>query len=238
MNERMDNVEDSVRAHVLLAEVAAKHGARLVVFPELSLTGYARTLTSNDAIALGDARLAPLTSLAQHRGVTIVAGAPVVSAHGMHIGALTIFPNGSGMVYRKEFLHTGEDVAFVPGRDNHAMTMLGEVVGLAICADVVHPEHAAQAAKRGTTIYAAGCYVTEGGYGQFQEVLSGYATKNRMLALMANFAAPTRDFDCAGKSAIWSPTGALIARAEKHGQALVLATRRDGDWRGDVMSLD
>ncbi len=90
IGERFGNVEGSVRAHVHLADLAAKQGARLVVFPELSLTGYERTFTGKDAIALGDACLAPLYSLARERVVTIVVGAPVVSAQGLHIGAMTL----------------------------------------------------------------------------------------------------------------------------------------------------
>ncbi len=63
--ERFGDVDESVRAHAHLAEVAAQRGARLVIFPELSLTGYERTLTRNDALSLGDVRLVPLYSLAR-----------------------------------------------------------------------------------------------------------------------------------------------------------------------------
>jgi hypothetical protein len=58
-----------------------------------------------------------------------------------------------------------------------------------------------------------------------------------MLMLMANYAAPPRDFDCAGKSAIWSPSGDLIVSAGKTGQAIVLAMQRDHGWSGDGLPV-
>ena len=51
------DVAENVARHVRLAAVAARQGARLVVFPELSLTSYDMGLTARDAIALDDERL-------------------------------------------------------------------------------------------------------------------------------------------------------------------------------------
>jgi predicted amidohydrolase len=50
------NVED----HARLAVLAATHDARLVLFPELSLTGYDRELTPAEALSPSDGRLWPL----------------------------------------------------------------------------------------------------------------------------------------------------------------------------------
>ena len=41
---------ENVSTHVRLASRAAEHGAQLVVFPELSLTGYSWSLTAGDAV--------------------------------------------------------------------------------------------------------------------------------------------------------------------------------------------
>jgi len=85
---------------------------------------------------------------------------------------------------------------------------------------------------------ASRCYVTETGYRDCQSALQGYAIEHRMLVLMANYAAPTRDFACAGGSAIWSASGEPLASAGKTGQAIVLATKRGLGWIGDLLSVN
>jgi predicted amidohydrolase len=71
------NVVANLDQHVRLAHLAIAGGAREVVFPELSLTGY--ELEQADVLAFQriDDRLAPLLRLAHRAGATIIAGAPV-----------------------------------------------------------------------------------------------------------------------------------------------------------------
>ena len=49
----------SVHDHVRLVSEAADLGARIALFPELSLTGYDRSLTAADAVMPDDPRLGP-----------------------------------------------------------------------------------------------------------------------------------------------------------------------------------
>jgi len=180
------DVVRSVDDHIRLAREAADRGARLVLFPELSLTGYDRQLTPADAITTTDPRLQPLQELADGRDLLVIAGAPVVSVRGLHIGALCFLPGLGLVTYLKRYLHEGEEVAFVPGDGGHAVRIGGQVVCVAICADITHGEHAYAAAARGADIYAASCFITPGGYRADSELLAGYAREHRMTVLMAN----------------------------------------------------
>lgn len=236
ISEVLGDVERGVRDHVRLASVAAQRGARLLVFPELSLTGYSRALTPAEAFASDDSRLDPLRATARQLGITIVAGAPVTSPRGLHIGAIIVGLDGACAIYEKEHLHSGEEVAFAPGRGGPCQPVFGESVGVAICAEVTHPEHARAAASRGATIYAAGCFVTERGYASFEAALQTYAKQHGFLVLMANYAAPTQQYESAGRSAIWSRSGDLIACAGRTGEALVLAHHSSGRWSSEVIS--
>ena len=69
----MPNVDE----HVRLIEDAESHGARLVVFPELSLTGYNLPLLADDDAWLrpDDPRLGDLHEICRRTGITAVAGA-------------------------------------------------------------------------------------------------------------------------------------------------------------------
>jgi predicted amidohydrolase len=275
------DVDENVRRHVRLSSLAAAHGARLVVFPELSLTSYDLGLTLQDAIDPGDARLAPLAQVSRDRGLTIVAGAPLREVSGgskdpqprtpggskdpqprtpggskdpqprtpggskdpqprtnaLHIGAVVFHPDGGRHTHTKQYLHVGEDVAFSPGRGGLLLPIGEDQVGLAICADITHPEHAHDAAARGATVYAAGALISESGYAPDTAWLRQYAVEHRMLVLMANYGAPTGGWASAGRSAVWLPDGSLLAVAPPAGEAVVIArSSRSGgsSWEGVV----
>ncbi len=112
-----------------------------------------------------------------------------------------------------------------------------ETVALAICADASHPQHAACAACRGASIYAAGVMITDKGYQADAALFERYAAQHGMATLMANHAAPTGGWFPAGKSAIWGAGGQRVAAAEGTGQALIVATRENGGWRGSVVRV-
>jgi predicted amidohydrolase len=220
---RPGDVAGSIARHVELAHRAARDGARLAVFPELSLTGYDRGLTRADAIAPEDPRLDPLQRVADEQEVLIVAGAPLESSGGLLIGALCFVPHRGVVTYSKRFLHEGEEVAFVAGAGGEPMTLGDETVCVAICAEITHPQHAEEAAGRGAGIYAASCFLTPGGYLYDTGLLAGYARQHRMAVVMANYGAPTSQWQSAGGSAIWSSDGTPLARGPSSGEAVVMA---------------
>jgi predicted amidohydrolase len=220
---RPDDVSRSVEDHLRLATRAAERGAKLAVFPELSLTGYDRGLTRTHALSPQDARLAPLQRAADDHGITLVVGAPLQSPRGLEIGSICLLPHRGPLTYCKRFLHEGEEVAFVPGAGGEPLSIGGQTVCLAICADTTHPEHASDAALRGAGLYAASSFITPEGYLQDAAQLAGYAAEHGMSVLMANYGSRTSEWDAAGRSAIWSPAGKLLAQAAPRGEVVLIA---------------
>jgi predicted amidohydrolase len=219
---RPGNVSGSVEDHVRLAARAVERGARLAVFPELSLTGYDRGLTRSDALAPSDPRLRPLQSISDLHDITLIAGAPLESSRGVEIAALCFAPRRSPSTYSKRFLHEGEEVAFVPGPGGESLFVDGNTVCIAICADIAHGEHALAAASHGADIYAASCFITPDGYADDAALLAAYAAEHRMAVLMANYGAPTSAWNSAGRSSIWSSAGALLGQAAPHGEDVLV----------------
>lgn len=220
---RPGDLDGSVADHVRLAAESAWRGASLAVFPELSLTGYSRTLTSADAVRPGDPRLAPLQDVADAEGVTVVAGAPVSSDSGLHIAALCFVPASAPVVYTKRHLHAGEEAAFAQGTGGPPIRVRDRTVCLAICAEITHAEHARDAAACGAHVYAASCFITPEGYVHDAGLLEGYARAHRMAVVMANPGAACGGWASAGCSAIWSSGGSLIARGPDEGEAIVVS---------------
>ena len=225
----------NVRRHARLASIAAEHGTHLVLFPELSLTGYERGLTLSDALDPRDERLQPLHRLATEHAITVVPGAPVASDGNLLIGAFAFHPDGSLSVYEKQYLHAGEERVFKPGTGGAVFPVAGESVGVAICADITHPEHARATASSGATVYAASCFLTERGYALDAAQLQHYAREHRMIVLMSNYGGPTGGWASAGRSAIWSEEGTLLAAAPATGEALVIGKRKNGRWEATVV---
>lgn len=217
----------NVDRHARFVEAAAEHGARLVLFPELSLTGYEPDIAASHARTPDDPRLRPLRTLAEKHGMIIVVGAPYLSPVGLNIAAFALQP-GSARVYTKHYLHSGEEAYFKPGTQGLQIDLGGERVSLAICADTTHPSHAEAAARAGATVYAAGVLITPTGIEADSAQLRGYAKTHGMVALMSNYAAPTGGFASAGRSAVWDERGETVIEALGLGEALLIAYR-DGD---------
>ncbi|MGG7647061.1 carbon-nitrogen hydrolase family protein [Pseudomonas sp. ES4] len=226
--------------HQRFMQVAAEQGVQLLVFPELSLTGYERGLAAELAIAPDARVLQPLRDLAREVGVTAVVGMPIRLSEDspVLIGALVLGADGSLGIYSKQHLHPGEEVAFAPGTGGPALTVGADTVALAVCADFSHPSHAAAAAQQGADLYAAGVLITENGYAPDTALLQGYASHHSMAVLMANHGGATGGWESAGRSAIWASDGSLIAAAPGTGNLMVVA-RRDADgWQGQIVTVE
>lgn len=223
------DIVGNVKGHLRLIERAAMHRANLVVFPELSLTGYERDLAKSHNLKPTDPRLESFQELADKYSMHILVGAPYQDGKKIHIAAFLYHPCESPLVYTKYHLHGGEEEYFDPGSRGLAFNMVDEKVFAAICADIAHPEHAEKAAKVNSTVYAAGVLITPSGYDEDAALLQGYATKHGMMVIMANFATPTGGWETAGKSAIWDKSGNLLAVAPSQGEALVVVSRETTD---------
>lgn len=234
------DVPANIARHLFFMGRAADMGVQLLVFPELSLTGYEPSLAAGLAIDPQDAVLAPLRDMARELRLTAVVGMPIrlaCSAEVM-IGALVLASDGSLTVYTKQHLHPGEEAAFVAGQGGAALEWANDRIALAVCADFSHASHPRQAAEQGANIYAAGVLISKGGYAPDSALLQGYAAEHSMVVLMSNHGGPTGGWTCAGRSAIWGADGGLIAAASGVGDALVIARRTaQGQWSGEQVAI-
>lgn len=226
------DVEANLAEHVRLARMAAEQQAEIVVFPELSLTGYEIELARQLVFEQNDPRLAPLMGL----GLTIIAGAPVRIGDRLHIGAFIIPPDGEVAVYTKQRMGAfsaaarvdgdvppAEATVFEPGDANPLVLFGGNTAAVAVCADVGRPAHAQAAADRGAKTYLASMFVIPSEYDREAATLQSYAVRHSMAVVFANYGGPTGGLASAGRSAIWSPMGELLVRLEATGSGVAVA---------------
>jgi predicted amidohydrolase len=235
------DVRTNVAEHVRWIEAAAAQGVQLLVFPELSLSGYEPALAQQAAIEEDDPALRPLRVASLMTGVTVIAGAPLRDTAGgkPFIAALIFQPDGEVIVQCKQHLHPGEDAAFQaaqhPGQLGRTLEMQGQRIALAICADFSHASHAAAAAQAGATLYIASALVSEGGYAADAAMLEGYARSHPMAVALANHGADTGGWKSAGKSALWGQGANLLVQAPA-GEAMMIATCDAGSWSARVLT--
>jgi predicted amidohydrolase len=232
------DVAQNVARHVQFAKLAAQHDVKLLVFPELSLTGYELARARSLEIRPDATVLEPLRRLAQEAQMTIVAGAPLAGENDQfHIGALIFRRDGSVHTHTKEFLHGSEVEVFTSGPGGPLLQIEDASVGLAICADITHTEHAARARARGANVYAAGVLISEKGYAGDTAFLSQYAREHGMAVLMANYSGTSGGWVSAGKSAILSEDGTVVAASTGTEEELIIATKQTGKWNATVLRV-
>ena len=232
------DISANVARHLRFGTMAAERGAQLLVFPELSLTGYELSIARSNAVRPDGSDLSPLRHFSTDAQMTVVVGAPLLDDQGeLHIAAFAIRSDGSVLTYTKEYVHQSEEGVFRSGPGGPALLVEDATVALAICADATHPEHAARAAARGATVYAVGVMITEDGYARKAALLKSYALEHRMAVLMANYSGVTGGSVSAGKSALWSEDGQLAAASTGNEEALVVGMKQNGVWNGMVSPL-
>lgn len=201
-------------------------GARVVVFPELSLTGYeldAPTITAEDP------RLAPIIEACAETGALALVGAPVPGeADRSHIAMLAVEGTGATVAYHKMWLGGAEPGRFSPGNRPAVLEVDGWRLGLAICKDTGIAQHASDTAALGIDAYVAGMLESAEDVAVPEERARRVAADHQVWVAIASFAGSTGGgyAQAAGCSGIWAPDGAVVSRAGPETGAMAHATLR------------
>ncbi|MFD5461365.1 carbon-nitrogen hydrolase family protein [Kitasatospora sp. NPDC127059] len=227
---RPDTLDVNVGRH---AEAVREAGTRLVVFPELSLTGYDLTAPAVDT---ADPRLAPLVEACAATGALALVGAPVVEADGCEsIATLAVTGEGAAVVYRKMRLHGPELDRFAPGEKPFVLELDGLRLGLAVCADAADPTHAEETAALGidayvaSTLYGPGPAQAE----RLAEHLRERTAAHRVWGVLSTSAGASGEFpDTSGCSGVWAPDGTVVGQLGSEPGGLLRAELRRAELPG------
>ncbi len=222
----------NIQCHLSWIEQAAQQHVQLILFPEMSLTGYERALAEVYSFSENDPRLAPFKTASVLHQMIIIVGAPIKIDDQLHIGSFVFLPDNTTTIYTKQFLHLGEEKFFSPNFNFNPIIDLGnEKISIAICADIANHRHFENAHKNKTTLYVASIFYTPNGITEAYEQLSDCAEKYSMNVLMANYAGVSYGLDSAGGSAFWDKAGVLIGAIEGAQEALLIIECANDEWR-------
>jgi predicted amidohydrolase len=194
------------------AEAVREAQARVVIFPELSLTGYE---LEADPVSAADRTLQPIVDACAERGAVAFVGAPIEEDGRRFIAALRVDATGVTVAYRKSHLDGGEPDRFSPGDGATVIDVDGWRLGMGICKDTGVAEHTTATAELGIDVYVAGLVHAREELAKQDARGLRVADACRSYVAFASAAGPTGGgYDAtAGESTIWSPDGSVIARA-------------------------
>ena len=216
-------------AHViLLAQAAAAREARLVVFPEAALSGYA--ITPDEAESLAQPIPGPATQAvaAACRGADlhVVLGILERDADGTLFNASVLLgPQGLLAHYRKthlpllgvdRYLASGD--AFVPPVETPAGR-----IGLLICYDLRFPEPCRVLALLGAQVITLSTAWPAAGTLYPDHLARSRAAENRTYLIAANRCGEERGTRYLGRSVVAAPDGTILAEAAPDAEGTLYA---------------
>lgn len=231
------DVEANVASAVHWVGVAAQRGARVVVLPELFLTGYDPATWKADGcdVTVHDERLLPLTRAAEAAGTAILIGAAVGAVVGAGVDApvdsggertlstLCCSPDGAvDVVYSKQHLWQEERSVFTPGDAGGSVVLDGWHLGLGICYDGCFPEHARAAADAGALAYLCPSAYVIGSEHRRDLYYAARALDNGVYVVLAGLTGRCGDLSFSGGTSIYDPQGRRVAGVPS-GEGLAVA---------------
>src|SRR6266480_1631793 len=182
---------------------AKKAGVDLIVFPEMTDTGYSMSVIQTQASPWTRGFVPQLQEIARGLSIAIVSG--VSERDGESIYNSQIFVDGDGKVvskYRKVHLFAGEPIAehrcFSPGNEWTSFTFAGLRFGLSIWYDLRFPE-------------------------MYRKLAAARAIENQSYMIVANRVGTDEDVSFCGRSTIIDPYGVILASASQGREELIQA---------------
>lgn len=196
--------------------LAAKAGADLVVFPELTLTAFSMNPTLAEPEACSDS-IHFFSNAARCHAVHVAFGAMLASERGIHNALCVAGPQGQLLArYDKAhpFSFAGENKIFTPGDTPCILDINGALVGLAICYDLRFPEWYRLMAGADVVITIANW--PQKRVRHWTALLQARAIENQMFLLGVNRTGQDgQGLDYVASSAVFSPDGECLVPCEQ-----------------------
>ncbi|MFG2846128.1 carbon-nitrogen hydrolase family protein [Kitasatospora sp. NPDC048296] len=219
------DIPANVRQLVALAGQARSQGAELIVFPELTLTGYELEATAADPdlwVTADDARLDTLRST----GIAVVVNCAVPTDGSRPAIGTYVYGSDGELIttYLKQHLYENEQGIFTAGDQDGRFELGGLRFALATCFDNHFPDLTARGAADGCHVHlASSLYGTGNGIHERATLYPGIAKDSNMHVVLANHVGPSGPWTGCGGAALWAPGGALLTEADDHTTTVAVA---------------
>lgn len=231
INCTVGEIEQNLKTHYTLIELAIKNKVDLILFPEMSIIGYCRKEASKYIFTEEDPRLNTLKEISKKGNIIIITGAPININEQLYIGSFIINPDGSTQIYTKQHLHKGEELFFNSSMNHNPIVKIKNVkISLAICADINNEKHPCQAQRNNCSIYLPSIFYSENGIEQGHKQLKKYAKKYSLNILMSNYSGELWGIKAGGKSTFWNSKGEVLKTLATNQTGLLIIQKKNDNW--------
>ena len=215
------------------AKQAKKAGAKLIAFPELSLTGYTvrdRAYELAEPVPKGDS-VQEIERIAKNQDIHMVFGAIERSARTgavLHNSAVLVGPKGYVGKYQKMYLPTHsvfeEKRYFRQGYQADVFETEVGKIGMIICYDIYFPEITRLLCLKGANLIICISASPSVRRGFFETLTAARAIENGVFLAYVNLAGIEDGLQFWGGSRIIAPSGRIISQAKYDVDDLIQAT--------------
>lgn len=229
------NIQANLHNHCALIDAAAIQKAELIVFPELSISGYEPTLAAKLACEVNDPIFDVFQAKANAHKMVIAVGMPTVKNNEICISMLFFTPTKyslaskfkvSSPVYAKQILHKDE-YPFFSASCNRTPVVLqinDTKISFGICYETIKAKHFIDAKAAGADIYIASVAKSQTGIEKAYEYFASTAKNYTTPILMVNSVGECDNFISAGQSTWWNMHGQIQSCLSTNTQGLLLAS--------------
>ncbi|MDC6350932.1 carbon-nitrogen hydrolase family protein [Zeaxanthinibacter sp. PT1] len=200
----------NIADHLKYAKQCADLGVELLLFPELSLTGYEPTLAAELALEKDDLRLQRLQEFSDEHHVTLGVGLPLRSPEGICISLLFFRPGLPVIAHHKQYLHPDEEPYFSSGPNLPGIIVNGIQFGLAICYELSVDEQLQEQMQYNPAFYLTSVAKAPKGLATATTHLAQIARKYNIITGMANSVGAANGTQCMGNTAVWDSGGHIL----------------------------
>lgn len=208
---------------------AKNAGAELIVFPEMTDTGYSMPVIEKHASHWETGFVLDLQQIARELSIAIISGVSERDGPSIYNSQVLVDPNGHvAATYRKTHLYAvapvEEQTCFAPGHSFATFKLGGLQFGFSICYDLRFPEMY----RKMTMDQNAGVFVISSAWPfprveHFRTLALARAIENQSYVVASNRVGKDDELWFCGSSAVVDPRGVLVAAASADREELIYA---------------
>ena len=230
------NIEKSISNHIKLIHCAIEKQADLIVFPELSITGYEPTLAKDLATSVEDKRFDIFQRTSNENNISIGIGMPTLGQNGIHISTIVFQPQTTErFVYSKQRLHDDELPYFTSANQQPNLVIAEHKIALGICYETLQKERFIQAQKNHADVFIASVAKAEKNTKKAYIHFPSMAKEYNLPILMANSIGFCDNFLSNGNSSIWNAQGELIGQLNTEQRGIIVFDTQTGKVEIDYL---
>ena len=227
------DIPKNIDKHLTFAQQAAHKKADLIVFPELSITGYEPKLAADLATFPNDPIFASLQQFVDTKEVILAIGMPLKTGGKPQIGLGIFSPFSTPIAYAKMLLDPDELPYFSAGAQARFIQQEQHKIALAICYESQQESHLYDAINQGATAYLASVALPKRSVEKSHRHYATMAKKYNLPILMSDNIGQHDIYDCGGCSGVWNKDGKLIETLDGESEGGIiydLDTGKVGSW--------